>query len=160
VVAEDCQMEVMLQSLPLAENLLMAKPPLRGYAPPIMPVGSVQLACVMLNSSDAAGPVPIIARDKEERLAFINDPLSARKELQRIMGVFGQPEYLLFFKNGMAFVKKPKLGLGDFPFKGRAPSPTPPPGAKKPRMQETKPGRNVITISAGLVFVARHHPCS
>jgi hypothetical protein len=95
VVADDCQMAVMLQSLPLAENLLMAKPPLRGDAPPIISVGSVPLAGFMFNSNDAAGPVPIIPCDKEERLAFINDPLSARRELQRIMGVFGQPEYLL-----------------------------------------------------------------
>jgi hypothetical protein len=140
VVGDDCRPALMLQSLPLAENSLTAKPPLRGDAPPIISLGSVTLACVMFDGGVAAGPVPIIACLEEERPAFVGDPLSAHRELQRIMGIFGQPEYLLSFKDAAAFVKKPKPGLRDFPFKRRAPSPTPPPAAKKPKTQETKPG--------------------
>ncbi len=156
VVADHCQMAVMVQSLPLAENLLMAKPPLRGNAPPIISVGNVPLACVMFNSNDAAGPVPIIPCDKEERLAFINNPLSARRELQRIIGVFGQSEYLLLQgRDGVC--QEAQAGPGGLPLQaeGAISHPT-----KKPWMQETKPGRNFVTISAGLVFIAKYHPCS
>jgi hypothetical protein len=134
VVGDDCRPALMLQSLPLAENSLMAKPPLRGDAPPIISLGSVPLACVMFDGGAAAGPVPIIACLEEER------PLLAHRELQRVMGIFGQPEYMLSFKDAAAFVKKPKPGLRDFPFKRRAPSPTPRAADKKSRTQETKPG--------------------
>ncbi len=47
VVGDDCRPALMLQSLPLAENSLMAKPPLRGDTPPIISLGSVPLACVV-----------------------------------------------------------------------------------------------------------------
>jgi hypothetical protein len=78
VVGDDCRPALMLQSLPLAENSLMAKPQLRGDAPPIISLGSVPLACVMFDGGAAAGPVPIIACLEEERPAFAGDPLSAR----------------------------------------------------------------------------------
>ncbi len=61
VVGDDCRPALMLQSLPLAENSLMAKLSLRGDAPPIISLGSVPLACVMFDGGAAARPVPIIA---------------------------------------------------------------------------------------------------
>lgn len=142
VVTDDCQLAVMLQSLPLPENSLMAKPPLRGDAPSIISVGSIKLACNMFDGTDAAGPVPILACAQDERLAVANDPAAMHRELQRVMGIFGQPEFLLSFKDAVSFVKKPKPGQRDFPFKRRAPSPTPPPAAKRTKA-DAKPGTNI-----------------
>jgi len=130
-VMDDGRPAAMLQSLPLPENSPMAKPPLRGDTPPIIAVGSQPLLCNMFDGELAAGPVPVVACAKEERLAFANDPTNTHRELQRIAGVFGQPEYLLSYKEAVAFVKKPKPGTRDFPYKRRAPSPTRPPAAKK-----------------------------
>ncbi len=46
--------------------------------------------------------MPIIACLEEERPAFAGILLLAHRELQRVMGIFGQPEYLLSFKDAAA----------------------------------------------------------
>jgi len=143
VVMDDGHPGLMLQSLPLPENSLVAKPPLQGDAPPILAISTHPLICNLFDGELAAGPVPILACAADERTAVVENPAAAHREIQRLAGVFGQPEYLLSHKDAAAFVKKPKPGTRDFPYKRRAHSPPPPSAAKKSKLDTSqKPGTN------------------
>lgn len=148
IVADDNMPAIMLQSLPLPEPSIVAKPPLRGDAAAVISVAVIPLWCNLFDGNNTAGPVPIIACHEDDRPAVTDDLVNTHRELQRLAGVFGQPEFLNY-KEAAIYVKKPKPGQRDFPFKRRALSPSPP-AAKRSRTDApstTAAGKIAIILS-------------